>query len=83
VEIIKEGIAKPSADDQTDHRPDQEILNIFCRIFVIFVLYPIKKEKINDGESDKIHQAVIAQLKRTDTEKMRTYMRRQMLPGAD
>jgi hypothetical protein len=80
VEIIKEGIAKPSADDQTDHCPDQEILNIFSRIFIIFMLYPVKGEKINDDASDQIHQTVIAQLKRADTEKMRTYMRRQMLP---
>jgi hypothetical protein len=41
----------------------------------MFIAYAISGQQINDGESNQIHQAVVAQLKRTDGEKSGINMR--------
>ena len=62
-EIVKQGVNKSAADNQTEHRPDKIIQYSFRSIFKFFIFYPVESQKINYSETDKIHQAVIVQLK--------------------
>jgi len=61
--VVKQGVAKSAAEDQTEHRPDKIVQYSFRSILKIFIFYPVESQKINDSETDKIHQAVIVQLK--------------------
>ena len=67
-EIINEHFAEPCAYYHCKHPPDQIVLQGLRRIFVSFTFYPVDGEKIDNGKCDKIHQAVVAQLKRTNAE---------------
>ena len=75
-EVVKQGVTKSAADNQTEHRPDKIIQYSFRRIFKIFIFYPVASEKINDSETDKIHQAIIVQLKWTKPENAGVYVSR-------
>lgn len=61
--VVKQGVAKSAAEDQTEHRPDEIVQYNFRSVFKIFIFYPVESQKINYSETDKIHQAVIVQLK--------------------
>lgn len=61
--VVKQGVTKSATDDQTEHRPDKIVQYRFRRVFKIFIFYPVESQKINYSETDKIHQAVIVQLK--------------------
>lgn len=79
--IVKKYISEPCTDYEPRDSPDKRVLNYFCRICIIFSFYSVRDEDIGQEKCDKIHEAVIANLKRTDLKDYRTHALGKMLPA--
>src|SRR5688572_20376881 len=72
--IIEQGIPDPAADKYPQRRPDDHIVNLVFRDCQSFFTHFARNEEIRCSQSDQVHEAIPAELQRTNFEKDRAQM---------